>query len=319
MLIRLASGAVEPEVLSIGALSERTGVAPSALRFYEAEGLINARRTAGGQRQFTRDVIRRVSFIRVAQQVGLSLDEIREALASLPDNRTPTQRDWHRLATSWRPRIDAQIALGDLKTADGHAINISQSTDPVTGLITLVGKDATDNSDVFTLTLDGKGDFIGEFKFELHQAIKHPDSNNSNADDATDDGAGAYEDNLNFTFTVVGTDGDCDSATGQIKITIDDDSPIVEGGLRAPWKWERLIVEASVVGGDPERWRRRLRGLRATYDAQINEERRREDPESPRLAGLERDRRNLDHLASFALPIVDTLASSNAPLPSATT
>jgi MerR family redox-sensitive transcriptional activator SoxR len=102
---------VEPEVLSIGALSERTGVAPSALRFYEAEGLINARRTAGGQRQFTRDVIRRVSFIRVAQQVGLSLDEIRDALASLPDNRTPTQRDWHRLATSWRPRIDAQIAV----------------------------------------------------------------------------------------------------------------------------------------------------------------------------------------------------------------
>ncbi len=90
---------------------------------------------------------------------------------------------------------------------------------------------------------------------------------------------------------------------------VDDDSAVVDGALRAPWKWERLIVEASVVGGDPERWRRRLNGLREHYEAQIKEERRREDPESPRLAGLERDRRNLDHLASFALPIIETLAS----------
>jgi ATP-dependent helicase/nuclease subunit B len=88
-----------------------------------------------------------------------------------------------------------------------------------------------------------------------------------------------------------------------------DESPIVEGRLRAPWKWERLIVEASVVGGDPERWRRRLRGLREGYEARIKEERRREDPESPKLAGLERDRQNLAHLSAFALPIVETLAS----------
>ena len=86
-------------------------------------------------------------------------------------------------------------------------------------------------------------------------------------------------------------------------------SAIVEGGLRAPWKWESLIVEASVVGGDPERWRRRLRGLRAGYDAQIKEELKREDPESPKLAGLERDRQNVLHLTQFALPIVETLAS----------
>ncbi len=79
--------------------------------------------------------------------------------------------------------------------------------------------------------------------------------------------------------------------------------------MRAPWKWERLIVEASVVGGDPERWRRRLRGLRLTYEAQIREERLREDPESPRLAALERDRQNLAHLQGFALPIIETLAS----------
>jgi MerR family redox-sensitive transcriptional activator SoxR len=97
--------------LSIGALSERTGVATSALRFYEAEGLIHAYRSEGGQRRYAREIIRRVSFIRVAQQVGLSLDEIRSALASLPQSRTPTQKDWERLSRSWAPRLDAQIAM----------------------------------------------------------------------------------------------------------------------------------------------------------------------------------------------------------------
>src|SRR6476646_9785507 len=75
--------------LSIGALSERTGVAASALRFYEAEGLIHADRSDGNQRRFHRDVLRRVSFIRAAQQVGLSLDEVRAALASLPSTAPP--------------------------------------------------------------------------------------------------------------------------------------------------------------------------------------------------------------------------------------
>jgi MerR family redox-sensitive transcriptional activator SoxR len=97
--------------LPIGALSERTGVAPSALRFYEAEGLIHADRSSGGQRRYHRDMIRRVSFVRVAQQVGLSLDEIRSALSTLPESRTPTQKDWERLSSSWRPRLDAQIAM----------------------------------------------------------------------------------------------------------------------------------------------------------------------------------------------------------------
>ena len=101
---------MDPE-LTIGAVSERTGVATSALRFYEAEGLIHATRTAGGQRRYARDVLRRVSFIRVAQQVGLTLDEIREALHSLPEHRTPTEKDWRRLSASWRPRLDAQIAM----------------------------------------------------------------------------------------------------------------------------------------------------------------------------------------------------------------
>lgn len=101
---------MEPDV-SIGALSERTGVAHSALRFYEAEGLIDATRSEGGQRRYHRDVIRRVSFIRIAQQVGLSLDEIRDALSSLPRSRTPTKKDWERLSASWQPRLDAQIAM----------------------------------------------------------------------------------------------------------------------------------------------------------------------------------------------------------------
>jgi MerR family redox-sensitive transcriptional activator SoxR len=97
--------------LTIGALSERTGVATSALRYYEAEGLITADRTDSGHRRYHRDALRRVSFVRVAQQVGLSLHEIREAMASLPDNRTPTEKDWHRLSLSWRPRLDEHIAM----------------------------------------------------------------------------------------------------------------------------------------------------------------------------------------------------------------
>src|SRR3990170_8236497 len=96
------------EDLTIGALSKRAGVAASALRYYESEGLIHATRSPGGQRRYPRATLRRVSFIRVAQQVGLSLDEIRTALASLPDNRTPTEKDWHRLSASWRPRLDEQ-------------------------------------------------------------------------------------------------------------------------------------------------------------------------------------------------------------------
>jgi MerR family transcriptional regulator, redox-sensitive transcriptional activator SoxR len=102
---------VEHELLTIGALSERTGVAHSALRFYESEGLVHATRSEGGQRRYPRDVLRRVSFIRIAQQVGLSLDEIRAALSSLPENRTPNKKDWERLSTSWRPRLDHQIAM----------------------------------------------------------------------------------------------------------------------------------------------------------------------------------------------------------------
>lgn len=97
--------------LTIGELSERSGVASSALRYYEAEGLIHATRSEGGQRRFARETLRRVAFVRVAQQVGLTLGEIREALGSLPEQRTPTTEDWERLSASWRPRIDEQIGL----------------------------------------------------------------------------------------------------------------------------------------------------------------------------------------------------------------
>lgn len=97
--------------LSIGELSRRTGVATSALRFYESRGLVEAGRADSGHRRYPQAAIRRVSFIKIAQEVGLSLQEIAEAMSSLPDNRTPNQDDWARLSASWRPRLDEQIAM----------------------------------------------------------------------------------------------------------------------------------------------------------------------------------------------------------------
>lgn len=97
--------------LTIGEVAARAGVATSALRFYEAEHLITATRNGGGQRRYQRDVLRRVAFIRIAQRVGLTLDEIRTALAELPDARTPTPADWQRLSRHWRHRLDEQIAM----------------------------------------------------------------------------------------------------------------------------------------------------------------------------------------------------------------
>lgn len=97
--------------MSIGLVAQRTGVATSALRYYEREGLITSERSEGGQRRFHREVLRRVAFIRTAQRVGLTLEEIHEALASLPDGRTPTKADWARLSASWGPRLDEQIAV----------------------------------------------------------------------------------------------------------------------------------------------------------------------------------------------------------------
>ncbi len=98
------------ELLTIGEVAERSGVSATTLRFYEKEHLITSRRSAGNQRRFARDVLRRIAFIRVAQRIGLSLQEIRDALATLPDRRTPTKSDWQRLSRSWRPRLDDEIA-----------------------------------------------------------------------------------------------------------------------------------------------------------------------------------------------------------------
>lgn len=98
------------DVLSMGEITARSGFAASALRYYEAEGLITASRSAGGRRQFERGILRRLAFIRAASNVGLSLQEIREELDSLPEGRTPTRADWSRISRHWRGRIDQQIA-----------------------------------------------------------------------------------------------------------------------------------------------------------------------------------------------------------------
>jgi MerR family redox-sensitive transcriptional activator SoxR len=99
------------DLLTIGDFAARSGVAQSALRYYEKEGLIRSSRTGGNQRRYQRSELRRVAFIRIAQQVGVSLDELREALASLPENRTPTKADWTRLSARWRRRLDDKILL----------------------------------------------------------------------------------------------------------------------------------------------------------------------------------------------------------------
>jgi MerR family redox-sensitive transcriptional activator SoxR len=99
------------ETLTIGELSTRSGVATSALRYYERLGLIRAGRTGGNQRRYERSELRRVAFIRIAAQVGIPLEEIRAALAGLPDARTPTRADWARLSATWRHRLDERIHL----------------------------------------------------------------------------------------------------------------------------------------------------------------------------------------------------------------
>jgi MerR family redox-sensitive transcriptional activator SoxR len=95
--------------IPIGAFARRCGVAASALRFYEKQGLISGARSAGGRRQYRRADLRRVAFVRAAQAVGLSLQQVREALATLPDGRTPTGPDWQRLAHAWQPLLDERI------------------------------------------------------------------------------------------------------------------------------------------------------------------------------------------------------------------
>jgi MerR family transcriptional regulator, redox-sensitive transcriptional activator SoxR len=96
--------------LTVGEVASRSGIAVSTLHFYEAKGLVGGWRTSGNQRRYPRDVLRRIAIIKVAQRTGIPLSEIKDALASLPQNRTPTAEDWSLLSARWRADLDARIA-----------------------------------------------------------------------------------------------------------------------------------------------------------------------------------------------------------------
>lgn len=95
--------------LTVGQLAERSGVAVSALHFYERQGLITSRRTSGNQRRYRRDMLRRVAMIRIAQRVGIPLADVAEVLALLPDGRTPTRKDWERISRRWHDFLEQRI------------------------------------------------------------------------------------------------------------------------------------------------------------------------------------------------------------------
>jgi MerR family redox-sensitive transcriptional activator SoxR len=97
------------DLMSVGDVARRSGFAASALRYYDAKGLISATRTPGGRRQFERSVLRRLAFIRAAANIGLTLPEIRAELDQLPGQRAPTKADWQRISRHWRTRLDDQI------------------------------------------------------------------------------------------------------------------------------------------------------------------------------------------------------------------
>ncbi|MBA3510994.1 redox-sensitive transcriptional activator SoxR [Sphingomonas sp.] len=97
------------DLLPIGQLAARTGLSVSAIRFYEAKGLVSALRNKGGQRRFLRADIRRLSFIRIAQQLGFTIGEIQKQLSTLPQGRTPTRKDWSRISRGFRRTLDARI------------------------------------------------------------------------------------------------------------------------------------------------------------------------------------------------------------------
>ncbi|HET9255858.1 MAG TPA: redox-sensitive transcriptional activator SoxR [Pseudonocardiaceae bacterium] len=98
-----------PPELTVGQLAARSGVAVSALHFYERQGLISSRRTSGNQRRYKREVLRRVALIRIAQRVGIPLAEVAAVLALLPEGRTPNRQDWQRISRSWQAKLDARI------------------------------------------------------------------------------------------------------------------------------------------------------------------------------------------------------------------
>lgn len=98
-----------PSTLSVGEVARRSAVAVSTLHFYETQGLISSHRSAGNQRRYARDVLRRIAFIRVAQRVGIPLADVAQALESLPRDKAPGRSDWTRLSARWRSRLDARI------------------------------------------------------------------------------------------------------------------------------------------------------------------------------------------------------------------
>ena len=97
------------DLLTVGQVADRSGFATSALRYYERVGLVTATRTSGGQRRYERNVLRRLAFVRAARNVGLTLDEVEQALSTLPKGRAPNRSDWARLSRGWRERLDQQI------------------------------------------------------------------------------------------------------------------------------------------------------------------------------------------------------------------
>jgi MerR family redox-sensitive transcriptional activator SoxR len=105
------------EDLTIGEVAERSGLATSAIRFYERIGLVHAERTPSGQRRFRRDVLRRIAFVRIAQRIGMTLEDIVTALEGLPVDRAPNAEDWRRLSAGWQEQLDQRIAvLGALRS-----------------------------------------------------------------------------------------------------------------------------------------------------------------------------------------------------------
>jgi MerR family redox-sensitive transcriptional activator SoxR len=109
-IIEVSEELMSAPELTVGQVAARSGVAVSTLHFYEAKGLIQSRRTAGNQRRYRPDTLRRVAFIRVGQRVGIPLRVIAEALAELPSERPPNRQDWERLSTAWRAQLDSRIA-----------------------------------------------------------------------------------------------------------------------------------------------------------------------------------------------------------------
>ncbi|MFI1830539.1 redox-sensitive transcriptional activator SoxR [Streptomyces sp. NPDC020412] len=176
--------------LTVGQLSLRSGAAVSALHFYEAKGLIRSRRTSGNQRRYTRDTLRRVAFVRAAQRVGIPLATIRDALAELPEERTPDREDWARLSRVWRRELDERIKqLGRLRDTLTECIGC--------GCLSLETCALSNPEDAFGRQRPGSrlmpGPLWGEGG-ESHEAARRADDGGAPDGDAGSAGAGGAAD-----------------------------------------------------------------------------------------------------------------------------